>query len=524
MSRASGQSDNLLSAIEEYGMLQRGDKVLIALSGGADSTALTVLLNDQQNELGISLHAAHLNHCLRGEESDSDENFVRQLCKSLGIQLTVKRINVAEAAAESRAGIEETARLIRYSFLEETAKEHRCTKIATAHNLNDNAETLILNLVRGSGLRGLAGIPPIRGNVIRPLIFSSREAIEEFLDKRGIKYVTDSTNADTKFTRNKVRHDIIPLLCDINPSFVDGVSELTKIVRSDADYLDDVASKVPFSRDPEPSILRKTLCELPEGIAGRVIKLMYAALFSLEDVYVPDLSYKHVAAVVELASGSSASGEVHLPSGVIAYCRYEELAMRKLDDASTTNITRCSTQESQSEIFVNVAPDGSSEIVTDAPTEIVTDASTVRIPLKLGLTSFGRWTIVSEFVQNIENSQRSNSQRSNSQRSSLQKLDVYSDKMTDIINVVYLRPELLEEGLWVRSHMTGDRISPEGRNWTKTLKKLYIDMKIPRHLRVRRPVIATREGVCAVPGYRADKKYAAKPSGRALKLTFRLST
>lgn len=483
MGRAFGQSNNLLSAVKEYGMLQQGDRVLIALSGGADSTALTVLLNERRQEFGISLHAAHLNHCLRGEESNRDENYVRELCDSLGIQLTVKRVDVAEEASANGTGIEETARRVRYSFLEETANAYSCTKIATAHNLNDNAETFIINAVRGAGLRGLAGIPPIRGKIIRPLIFSSRELIEAFLNERGIKYVTDSTNIDTRFTRNKIRHEIIPMLCDINPSFIEGIAELTRLVRSDADYLDETALAVEFTKGAEPSISRKALLELPEGIAGRVVKLMYAATFREDRCTpdTPDLSYRHVSAVIDLVSGPSVSGEVHLPGRITAYCRYGELAMRKDNNVSD----EC-------------------------------------VPLILGLTRFGRWEIEAELITSESAVTDLNDYDKSLYNS--EGLDIYSEKMTDIINVVYLKPELIEKGLWVRTHKTGDSLSPVGHNWTKTLKKLYIDMKVPRHMRPERPVIATSDGVCAVPGYRADKKYATKPSNKALMVTFRLST
>lgn len=518
MGRAFGQFNNLLSAAEEYGMLQRGDKVLIALSGGADSTALTVLLNEQRDAFGISLHVAHLNHCLRGEESDRDEKYVRELCESLGLQLTVKRSNVSEAASASRTGIEETARRIRYSFLEETAEIYNCTKIATAHNLNDNAETFIINAVRGAGLRGLAGIPPIRGSIIRPLIFSSREAIEKFLNERGIRYVIDSTNTDTKFIRNKVRHDILPLLCGINPSFIENIADITKLIHSDADYLDDIAESVLFERGEEPSISRNTLCELPEGIAGRVIRLMHAAAFRRNEPEStpPELSLKHTIAVLKLASGSSASGEIYLPGRIVAYCRYNELAMRKVGGGALNDSSGAVSNMPGDNVH------GSTCSGSDSPEAIA---------LNIGLTRFGRWTITAEVVSTdavdaVTATSEGIVSNDNSEKCicNSQIFDIYSTKITDIIDTVYLKYVLIEEGLVVRGYKTGDSLSPEGHSWTKTLKKLYIDMKIPRHMRADRPVIATNESVCAVPGYRADRKHAAKPGQQALKLIFRLST
>ena len=178
--------DTVKRTISDYMMLETSENVLVALSGGADSTALLLSLR----ELGYPVRAFHLNHCLRGAESDRDEAFCRRLCEKLGVELTVERVDIAAAAGDS--AVEETARRIRYARLEHAAHG---AKIAVAHNADDNLETMLFHLVRGTGAKGLTGIPPVRGRIIRPLIAVERSEIEAFLRERGQDFVTDSTNA-----------------------------------------------------------------------------------------------------------------------------------------------------------------------------------------------------------------------------------------------------------------------------------------------------------------------------------------
>ena len=178
----------MLSWCRRLGLFSEGDRVICAVSGGADSMAMLWCLHCLQSELSVSVQAAHFNHRLRGAESDRDERFVREFCASRGIALTV---GAAPEGSYGASGVEETARRLRYAFFETLD----CDKLATAHNANDNAETVLLNLMRGAGLRGLCGIPPVRGRIVRPLLFASRTEILEFLRAEGVAFVEDSTNA-----------------------------------------------------------------------------------------------------------------------------------------------------------------------------------------------------------------------------------------------------------------------------------------------------------------------------------------
>ncbi len=197
--------------IERFGMADKNDRIMCCLSGGADSVALLVSLK----KLGFDVTACHVNHMLRGEESDRDERFCAGLCRRLGVELTVRRVDAAEYSAKLGVSVEEGARRLRYSIFEEVSDG---AKTATAHTLSDNIETVLFHLARGTGTDGLTGIPPIRGKIIRPLINMRRCDIEDFLNEEKYSWVTDSTNLSTDYSRNKIRHIVIPALRDINIS------------------------------------------------------------------------------------------------------------------------------------------------------------------------------------------------------------------------------------------------------------------------------------------------------------------
>ncbi len=213
--------DQILHTIQENNMLEPGDHVIVALSGGADSVSLLLALDELKNKLDISLSAIHVNHCLRGKESDSDEDFCTDLCRRLKIELIKKSFDVMEYAQKNKLSTELAARNIRYEFFRENSYGK---KIATAHTANDNAETVILNLTRGTGIKGISGIPPVRNNIIRPLINTTREQIENYLKDKKQTYVTDKTNLSDDYTRNRIRHNVIPVLKAINSSLFATIS------------------------------------------------------------------------------------------------------------------------------------------------------------------------------------------------------------------------------------------------------------------------------------------------------------
>lgn len=221
--------------INEYNMLEHGDTVICGLSGGADSVCLLLTLNELSKDFGIEVKALHVNHHLRGEESNRDEEFCRQLCKKNNIPFTSVNVDVIGYAQKNSLSIEDSARRLRYAAFKDNSDN---SKIATAHNANDNLETVILNLTRGTAIKGLAGIPPVRDNIIRPLLTLSRSEIEKYLASKNQTYVTDSTNLSDNYTRNKIRHKILPLLEEINTSAVETSVNSISAVRSENDLIE----------------------------------------------------------------------------------------------------------------------------------------------------------------------------------------------------------------------------------------------------------------------------------------------
>lgn len=217
--------------IAEFGMLPPGGRVVVGLSGGADSMALTHFLVYQEK---AEVLAAHVNHGLRGAESDADEAFVSKWCAENHIPLRVLHADVKRLAEERKQGLEECGREVRYAFFQELAQDAR---IATAHTLSDNAETVLLNLTKGTGARGLCGIPPVRGNIIRPLIRVTREQVEAYCRFYGLAYVTDSSNLERDFARNRVRLDVVPVLKRINPVFEKEIAGMTMRLARDESFL-----------------------------------------------------------------------------------------------------------------------------------------------------------------------------------------------------------------------------------------------------------------------------------------------
>lgn len=274
----SSETEKILSLVPE------GSHILAALSGGADSVCLLTVLYEYCSGHSISLSAIHINHCLRGEESDRDELFCRELCGKYHIPLAVKRINVSAYCEEKGLSCEEGARELRYRAFDEEAQGGY---IATAHNLNDSAETVILDLARGTGLKGLCGIPPVRGNIIRPLINIPRCDIEEYLRMRGQAFVTDSTNLSDDFSRNKVRHNILPVMGEINGGFLRNIGSMTAILREEDAYLDRCAAMlsddIEVLRSADPVIRRRYIISMLKtaGIkpdSARVIRVENALL------------------------------------------------------------------------------------------------------------------------------------------------------------------------------------------------------------------------------------------------------
>ena len=205
--------------IREQKIVTEGDRVLVGCSGGIDSATLLFVLNEARKEIAFDLGVAHINHLLRNEESDRDEAFVRDAAEGYGLPFFLKRADVRGYAASHGLSLQHAGRDIRYRFLEEIADNEGFTRIATAHNLDDQIETFILRLIKGSGIRGLSAIPPVRDRIIRPFLHVYRSEIVSFAEHYSIAFVEDSSNVKTVYERNFIRHKVMPLLKELNPAF-----------------------------------------------------------------------------------------------------------------------------------------------------------------------------------------------------------------------------------------------------------------------------------------------------------------
>ncbi len=237
-------AERVRQTIEQYQMLVPGESVVVGVSGGADSMALLHVLLELQKSgaLPVRVLAAHVQHNLRGEESHQDEEYVRLMCREWGVKLFVEDADVAGEAARRGTGLEETGREIRYTFFQKIASQHVPCRIATAHNRRDHMETVLLHLTRGSGLSGCEGISPVRGRIIRPLLFCSREEIERYCREKGIAFRQDSSNRDMAYSRNRIRQEVVPSLMRINPQAEEAFLRFSESVREDNDCLEQMGS------------------------------------------------------------------------------------------------------------------------------------------------------------------------------------------------------------------------------------------------------------------------------------------
>lgn len=304
--------------VEKYGMFNENKNVVVGVSGGADSCALLFALHKLKDEYALSITAAHVNHGIRGDEARRDEQFVKDFCQKLGVELRVAHFDVPQKAKEMKLGLEECGRILRYEFFQSVDPT---ALIATAHNLNDCCETLLLNITRGASVRGLASIPAVRGSVIRPLINCTRAEIEAFCLANGIDYVTDSTNADDAYTRNHIRLNVIPKLKEINPSFEQAVSRLAEDVRLDNDYFNSVVADV----------IKKSRCGNGYDCTTilqnhpAVVKRTVAQIIRTETGLLPE--NKHIAAVCDILSGGTTqiigARKVTVKNGTLSFNRAE---------------------------------------------------------------------------------------------------------------------------------------------------------------------------------------------------------
>lgn len=302
--------------IRQERLLEPGDHVILAVSGGKDSMAMLHVLHGLSGRMDFTLSAAHMNHNLRGAEARRDAEFVSRYCAEHGIPCTVKEADVTAYAKEHGLGREEAARVLRYDFLQSLSPT---AKIATAHTAEDNLETVCMHLLRGSGLHGLTGIPPKRGRIIRPLLSVSRREIEAYLTAHDIPHVEDSTNALDDCLRNRIRHSVLPLLAAENPNLPEQVTLLTETLRREDEFLHTEAA-ARLSEAAHAEILSlDVFCAQEPAMQYRMLGLFLAP--------VKTLSRRHLDDALALCLGDSPSARLSLPGGYTLRREYDRLRL-----------------------------------------------------------------------------------------------------------------------------------------------------------------------------------------------------
>ena len=292
--------NKVLDTIKKYNLIETKDKIVLGVSGGPDSISMLNILNEIKNELNFEIYVAHINHMIR-KEAEDDENYVQEYCKKNNIQFFVKRVDVVQIANTNKIGTEEAGRKVRYEFFEEVMKNVNANKIAIAHNKNDKVETIIMNLLRGSGISGLKGIEPIRDNkYIRPLIECKREEIEQYCEENQLNPRIDKTNFENDYTRNKIRNIVIPYIKkEFNQNIIETIDRLSQVATDESDFIDKQTNKIYqnllIEKEQNQIVLKlKEFNEQEKVIKSRIILLVTKQLMGstqgIEKIHIEDIT------------------------------------------------------------------------------------------------------------------------------------------------------------------------------------------------------------------------------------------
>lgn len=414
-------------ALNDYNMLCENDKVIVALSGGADSVALLDFLLRINDKFSIEIMAAHVNHNLRGAESDRDEAFVKELCKKYGIRLFVKSADIGKIAESEKISTELCGRNVRYNFFKEL-KEKYNAKIATAHTSSDNTETVLFNLARGCGLKGISGIQPVRDYIIRPLIYTTRAQVEDHCKIYNLSFVTDSSNLTDDYTRNRIRHNVVPTLREINPELNSTINRFGNLMCEIDDYLqyqtDEATEMVATQNGYDAEKISKLHPALKKAVIRKICNLSGC-----------DAEYRHITLICENLSG----GAVNLPSG-----------KRAVIKQNLFRITDVSQDNDYAEFIKKFEPDSTFDFNNK------------------------KYSICYGNSKNL------------------------------------LRADLAEKDLFFRTRKQGDRFTLPFRKVTKSLKKLFNELKIPEEKRDKLLILTDGETIYWIEGIGVSEQGRSK--------------
>jgi len=441
--------EKVIGYIKENLMFDKGDKVIVAFSGGPDSTCLLYILNELKEELGITLVGAHLNHCLRGVESDKDEEYAKTTCENLNIDFYSKKVDVLRISREKNLSCEMAGREIRYEFFEELIVKLKANKVALAHNANDQAETILMRIMRGTGIEGMVGIKPVRDGIyVRPILKLSRKEIEKYCLINNINPRIDKSNLENIYARNKIRLEIIPYMeKNFNKDIIKTLNRLSNIVKKDNEYLKNVSEKE-YKKHCEIShqrvIINDSAFSLHEAILSRIIRSALLEvnhnLYNFEEV--------HILSIIELQKHETGKN-IMLPQNIIVENSYGNIHIYisiKVDEVNSN------------EYLLNINEEN---IIHSLNKVIKIDV----IPKQQSMEFTG----------------------------------------TDFIK--YFDYDKIIQPIVFRYRKDGDRFMPMGMLGNKKIKDLFIDLKIPKSERNEIPLICFGNDIGWVVGYRVSEKF-----------------
>lgn len=441
--------DRVLSTIKEYNLINEKDNIVVGVSGGPDSMALLYLLLYAKKHIDFNIIVAHVNHGVRGEEALLDELFVKRKSIELGLEFYSISADMVEFAKKNRISEEEAGREIRYSFFRSLLKPYSNGKIAVAHNMNDQAETLIMRIIRGTGIDGLNGMDYILGDIIRPVLNITRAEIEKYIEDNHIETVLDKTNLMPIYTRNKVRLELIPYIEEhFNPNLIKSLWRLSQTSRSDSLFLkkhtEEEYLKILICEEKEKvSIDREGFIRLDLSIQKRMIILMITKILGVFQGF----GEQHIITIRELFIFGETGKILNLPNGIISKVDYSKLTIQQINK----NITK--------------------PFVYD---------------LVMGYNHF------SELSYGLE-------------------LTVSNIKDIDLnyksSNTKYFDNDKIKGTLSIRNRRDGDRFVPYGMKGSKKLKDFFIDLKVSREKRDEIPLIVDEENIIWVIGHRISELY-----------------
>lgn len=460
----------MLDKVERYilenNLIEKKDKILVALSGGPDSVCLLHILYKLIKEFDIEVGAIHINHMLRGKESDGDEKYIENLCGKLGIKYYVKRIDIEHIANSTGVSLEVAGRNERYKAFNQIRKEHNYNKVAVAHNANDQAETVLMRMMRGTGLEGLTGIKAKREDgIIRPILCLNRYEIERYCEDNKLKPRIDASNYERVYSRNKVRLDILPYMKEnFNKDIIETLNRMVLLLQKDNEFIEEYSKKcydIYCSKKKQKILIKKEVFkEEFESINTRVVKMAFKEVSNSQQ----NFEMKHIYKIIELANGETGK-KIFLTNNIVCENIYGDivLSLKQNDERTNKNISISIDKES--------------------------------IPEEIEFKNY----IVKFNVVDVE-----------------REVEFSKEDLIKFFDYDKIKKEIL-----IRNRKDGDKIIPLGMKGSKKVKDIFIDLKIPREDREGIPLVCFDDKIAWIVGVKTSQEYRiTRSTKKILKIMF----